>query len=246
MKTTMIVTAVLGVALLTLGACVTTKQAQMLQSQTNGVHQNAPAWFQEYWQGYLQKAGPQALALALDGSSAQYYYCAGGPSVCAALSSSVGLAIAKCQQGSKTGSRCALYAKKRSIVWAHPSPWGAAALAHQDTPAVTKAEPKRGGEPRTYTLSYVGSTDVYRGTMMLQQRVGGGRMYGSFAGRDCEGRFRFTSGRRGKWEFNCDNGEFSASGDFTATGDRNGGSRGTGVDNEGRMVEFIVDPAGGV
>ena len=268
-----LIAAVIMGAALVVTACTTTGEMEgqrirgtasppTQEAFATDLHADAPQWFKETWRRYLELSDGNYGVMAADrnGRGAGYVYCdPGSGGLCkshhkwSATFKDVNYkrrALNFCVQHVRENypalkPDCALYAITDKIVWKGPMPWSVAAATRQDTRAATSLKSKGNAEQRTFTLSWVGSTDVYRGIMTYQQGNNLGRMSTTMAGRDCEGQFQFTSGRRGQWEIDCSDGWISASGEFTATGGPNGGSRGTGVDNEGRMVEFVVDPAGG-
>ena len=170
-------------------------------------------------------------------------------------------AVQYCESG--TSADCDIYAQGRRIVWPHEFPWpllpetereyrksigqgttpSPAAKTREDAPVAAKPEPRRtSAKQRTFTLTWEGSADVFKGTMEIAQGKRSGRISSVMLGRDCEGQFWFTSGRRGQWEIDCGDGWASASGDFTANSGPKGGGRGTGTDNHGWKVVFVVDP----
>ena len=209
------------------------------------IHRHAPAWMRNGWRDYLSERGePRYFAIAPDGSAWGYQTCL--VSAKCPDSHVLKAAIRNCE--AHTRSDCLIYAHGERVVWEHEFPWyvepdilreyqeGRGATASAQRTIVSKTD------ERTFTLSWVGSTDVYRGTMWLEQGPDSGRTYGSLAGRDCEGHFRLTAGNRGEWEVDCGEGWVRAKGEFTGKG-HGLGATGTGVDDQGRMVEFVVDAA---
>ena len=268
----LIAAVVMGAALVVTG-CTTTGEMEghrirgtatppMQVAVATDLHADAPQWFKDRWRHYLETSDGNYAVLALDRNArgAGFVYCdpaAGGlcknhRSWSAAFKDVNYKHRARniCVQDVRNNypalkPDCAIYAIQDKIVWKGPMPWSVVAATRQGTGAASAPKANGNAEQRTFTLSWVGSTDVYRGIMTYQQGTSLGRISTTMAGRDCEGQFWFTSGRSGQWQIDCGNGWIFASGEFTATGGPNGGSRGTGLDNEGRMVEFVVDPASG-
>ena len=98
-----------------------------------------PAWFKEYWRGYLRQAegGYAVLALDRNGRGAFYVYCGAGPA-CQTLNlggaktfSDVHYkheALKRChgqvrKQYPAVKPDCAIYAIKNKIVWQGKLPW---------------------------------------------------------------------------------------------------------------------------
>ena len=186
------------------------------------LNRHAPKWMQNGWRKYRSEAvGVGYFAIAPDGSAWGYQTCLQQPCSDSDLQR---ITIRNCEE--YTTSECLIYAHGERVVWPHEFPWhvepdtlktyregrGAIASAqHTIEPTVEK---------RTFSLSWVGSTDVYRGTMWFEQdhRQGSGRMFGSVMGHDCEGKFLLTAGNRGEWEVDCGDGWVSAMGEFTGKG----------------------------
>lgn len=228
---------------LAVAACGAPTMERERAEDTAQLHEHAPQWFKDYWKQYVA-AGvdarvPPHYALALDGGSAGFSYCKSHLCDPTAYRQ---VAMQTCEQRGKF--ECDIYAVGTRIVWPHAFPWRVAEN-RQSAPVATRPETTRGTSQRTFTLSWVGSTVVHAGTLEIKPGQRSGRTTLLVGGQECDGQFWFTSGRRGQWEVDCGDGWLSASGEFTATGGPNGGSRGTGTDNQGRMVEFVVDPAGG-
>ena len=106
---------------------------------SDGLHDRAPAWFKEYWRGYLRQAegGYAVLALDRNGRGAFYVYCGAGPA-CQTLNlggaktfSDVHYkheALKRChgqvrKQYPAVKPDCAIYAIKNKIVWQGKLPW---------------------------------------------------------------------------------------------------------------------------
>ena len=232
----------IGVAValaLVLAACGAPTMERERTEDTAQLHEHAPQKFKNWWRDYTRTPRPHHFALARDGSSAGWSYCP-VPTQCSAGSSSRYQALQYCR--AHATAECDIYARGTSIVWPHAFPWRVAEN-RQSAPVATRPETTRGTSQRTFTLSWVGSTVVHAGTLEIKPGQRSGRTTLFVGGQECDGQFWFTSGRRGQWEVDCGDGGLSASGEFTATGGPNGGSRGTGTDSQGRMVEFIVDPA---
>ena len=234
---------------------------QQSASLEEELHRHAPSEFKASWQEYHSAPFPDLFALSRDGTSFGYVYCP-APTRCPDSGSASYDAITYCEAGNSAD--CDIYAQGRRIVWLHAFPWvvtpgvmydhrqaiGATGRWHglgdalTFVPEAAKPEPRRdAAQQRTFSLSYVGSAVVHAGTLEIKQGERSGRTHFFVDGQECGGRFWFTSAQRGGWQVNCDDGSLTASGNFTATGGPRGGSRGTGVDNQGRMVEFVVDPA---
>ena len=220
-------------------------------TSNNDPNVGPPQWFKDFWREYLGHAESAYAVMAVDRNlcGAQYRYCAGsgcGQMLNPSMHRSFKdvhykhWTLSQCREVARKHCpdkkpECAMYAIRDKIVWEGPMPWQVAG-ARQDTPLVASQ--------RTFSLSYVGSTDIFTGTMEITAGKRHGRLSTTMDGRKCDGRFWFTSHYRGNWVVDCGGGWLTANGTFVGRGP-NGGSRGTGVDSEGRMVEFVVDPADG-
>ena len=238
MKLIRFATALAAGALLALAGCVTTEDALQRVEQSREFQQNAPQWFKAYWKSYLQEPGPIVFALALDGSYAYYYRCSSGPSVCSGVSAATGLAVTQCQQGSRTRSRCDVYAKRRSIVWKHAIPWGAGVKPVASTPPKTPSMLST----RTVATTWEGYADVMTGQVSFEVgRPGQSQqiiMVLDDGKMTCDGSYH---DRRATWTIECTNGRL-ANGRFVGLG-AGKGARGTGTDSLGNKVQFIMGAA---
>ena len=253
----LIVFAVLAAGLL--GACIATPAAQEQTYDTAQAHRHAPQWFLNYWQKYLVHTDRRYGVLALDrkGRAATYRYC---ESRCHVLGGKQRQswkdveykhkALEDCRNHLRSEfpaekPDCAIYAVRDEIVWKGVLPWDASRGHTEARAATTRAAP--GAQSQwTFTLSWTDSPDSYTGSMEVEVvRLGLGRMFTTLGGQRCEGEFRYTDARRGVWEIDCGGGWVTARGDFELVGNPMTGSRGTGVDNRGRRVEFVVRQASG-
>ena len=225
---------------------------------SDGVHEHAPAWFKGEWREYLRRIEGSYGVLALDTQArgSWYIYCNEGPA-CRTLDlgSAKSFSEVNYKHGALKGCRarvrrnhptvvpdCSIYAIKDKIVWQGPMPWPDAGT-YEGAPVAATPEPGRTtAHQRTLTLSWVGSTDLLTATLDIAEGKRSGSIATVMEGRDCKGRYWFTNGLHGQWKVDCGDGWLTMSGDFTANSGPKGGGRGTGTDNHGRLVEFVVDP----
>ena len=245
---------------LAVAGCTTAKERQAGIDRAERIHQNAPQWFQDAWRRYLEHAERGGFAvLAMDKKALGwgYVYCVGGGCNSNILPQARSFIEVNYKHGALKNCRanvrrkkpaakpdCAIFAIKDEIVWQGAMPWSVAGT-REDAPVVAEPAPGRtSAYQRTFTLSWVGSTELFTGTLDIVEGKRSGSIAAVLEGRDCDGRFWFNSGLSGQWKIDCGDGWLTATGDFTANGGPKGGGRGTGTDNLGRLVEFVVAPAG--
>ena len=245
--------------LLAVAGCATTKERQAHIDRAEQVHQNAPQWFKDGWRTYIEHAergGFAVLAMDRNALGWGYVWCQGPQCYLNTLPDSRSFVDVEYKHGALELCRenvrafhpaakpeCAIFAVKNEIVWQGAMPWSVAGT-REDAPVVAEPAPGRtSAYQRTFTLSWVGSTELFTGTLDIVEGKRSGSIAAVLEGRDCDGRFWFNSGLSGQWKIDCGDGWLTATGDFTANGGPKGGGRGTGTDNLGRLVEFVVDPA---
>ena len=231
---------------------------------TDGLHERAPAWFKEYWRGFLRRAegGYAVMALDRNGRGAHYVFCAGSGE-CSRLNTATARSWADVhyKHGSLKGCRaqvreefptakpdCAIYAINNKIVWQGVLPWERQASSSV-TRAVqeqygAKSEPSDKLSKHSIAVTWEGHRGILTGSVTIRQGARSGRMSVKLAERDetCEGQFWFMGRDTGGWDMDCGNG-LSANGQFTGFGEDKGG-RGEGTDSLGRKVQYILGAAG--
>lgn len=230
---------------------------------TDGLHENAPAWFKEWWRSYLSHAEGSYAVLALDrnGRGGHYIYCSGGGchnfnQVWARSYSDVHYkheAIEKCservrEQYPAVRPDCAIYAIKNKVVWQGKLPWesGHVSSATRTNYKANSATQESSGTPsvRSIAVTWEGHRGILTGVVALRQGARSGRMSIELADSStaCEGQFWLTGARNGRWEIDCGDG-LTAEGRFTGFG-ADKGARGEGKDSRGREIQYILGTAG--
>ena len=244
---------------LAVAGCVTTKERQAGIERNEQILQNAPRWFKDGWRNYmehLEQGGFAILAMDKNALGWGYVYCLGGgcnSNILPQARSFIEVnykhgALKYCRENVRSQHPaakpdCAIFAINDEIVWQGPMPWSVAGT-REDAPVAATPEPGRTtAHRRTVTLSWVGSTDLLTATLDIAEGKRSGSIATVMEGRDCKGRYWFTNGLHGQWKVDCGDGWLTMSGDFTANSGPKGGGRGTGTDNQGRLVEFVIAPA---
>ena len=246
--------ATVALALLVLTAACTastgTIHGHKITATADDVFRNAPPFARDLWNEYLEKSGGQYAMYALDRNlrGAGGVYCADAachnmysPDFVSAneyryKKAALNSCRKSVRQRHPTASPdCRIFAIKDKIVWEGPMPWKAARAAQRRA----TAEPQN----RRVTLSWTDTAESYRGTMKFWPSERIGRLYGVLSGHNCGGSLSYAGASEGEWTVSCTG--VSAKGEFNSTGGRNAGAHGTGVDDQGRTVEFVLDPASG-
>ena len=144
------------------------------------LHRGAPAWFADWWGGYLRHAAGGHAVLALDrgGLGGWYVYCPAGG--CHLLDSPWARPIRDVHYTYRARERCrarieraypgaqpacAVYAIRGKIVWEGPLPWkgGRAAPANTNRPAIGASPDMIGVRQALDMIEWWGMGDIWWG-----------------------------------------------------------------------------------